>query len=196
MLLKAGTVGSVEPERSIKKRMGAEFFLIAGALIMAASLIGALSHYAIHRQRVRETRRAISALLNAGARFRLEYGRWPGIQEGRAVDVRFGMGRSPNRQFVALLSGRPAALRGEGYVNARGIVFWDPPEWRPGTAGVNEYGDLLDPWGTPFQIVVDGDLNGICEIERSVYGSVEAGMLIWSCGPDRRSDTEDDIRSW
>lgn len=187
---------SVEQERQRWKRVCAEIFVAMGLLIIGASLAGSLSLYAARRRFVRETQRAVGALLNAGARYRLEYGRWPGTREGQAVDVRFGVSGHPNRRFVTVLRGREMVPGWTDAANPRGIVFWEPPDWRRGRVGVNEFGELLDPWGTPFQIVVDGDLNGLCDVARSVYGSVEAGMLVWSCGPDRRSDTADDIRSW
>lgn len=171
--------------------------MIIGLVTLVVSVIWPAVSYARNRRMVSETRRAVRILLNAGARYRLEYGRWPGTASSPSADIRFGVGGSPNRRLLALLRGGSSMHPGFGLVgNPRGIVFWEPPNWRPGAVGVNEFGELLDPWGMPFQVVVDGDMNGMCDVPRSVYGQIEAGMLVWSYGRDRRSDTSDDIRSW
>ena len=180
-----------------RRRIGGEALVIAGVAILAVSLIWPLAHYVRNRRMIRETRRAVRTLLNACARYRLEYGRWPGADRRPGSDIRFGMSGSPNRRLMAMLWGRAGMRQGrDPAANPRDIVFWEPSAWQPGKVGVNEFGELLDPWGMPFQVVVDGDMNGVCDVPRSVYGQIEAGLLVWSFGPDRRSDTSDDIRSW
>ena len=59
-----------------------------------------------------------------------------------------------------------------GY-NPRKIKFadFDP-------AQLNSRGELLDPWGTPYQISLDADTN----------------IHITSAGPDQKFETKDDIR--
>ena len=43
----------------------------------------------------------------------------------------------------------------------------------------------------------DGEIISGCNVENSIYGRlIGQGLALWSCGPDRRSDTPDDILAW
>lgn len=177
-------------------KFAAERLVVLGLLIAVFSIAIPTRVFFQQRRHLQETKRALRAVLNAGARFRMEYGVWPGVS-GSATDVRFGTREQPNRRFMNILRARNGPGNAQHSANPRKMVFWEPPSWRDGGVGVNESGDLLDPWGTPFQIVVDADLNGVCEVPRTLYGEgIESGILVWSCGPDGKSDTKDDILSW
>ncbi len=85
-----------------------------------------------------------------------------------------------------------------GYsVNSKRIAFIEVREAEPGWSGLDQQGNFLDPWGQPYQIVLDTDLDNSCDISGSIYGRrIGEGMAVWSCGPDRESDTVDDVLSW
>lgn len=177
-------------------KFAAENLILLGLLVVILAIVLPARSFLQQRRRVAETKRTLRAVLNAGARYRMEYGVWPGAS-GCMADVRFGTREQPNRRFVNILRARVGPSNAQHSANPRKMVFWEPPPWREGTPGVSESGDLLDPWGSPFQIVVDADLNGVCEVPRTLYGEgIESGILAWSCGPDGKSDTKDDILSW
>ena len=137
-------------------------------------------------------------LLSAGARYRLEYGTWPAARRpGAAGDMRFGLHDAPNREVINALLAQDGQGNEDHALNPRRMIFLEMGSHRPGRAGLNDEGDVLDAWGEPYQIVVDTDLDGVSEVEDSIYaGGIDGGMIIWSCGPDRKSDTRDDLLSW
>lgn len=174
-----------------------EWVLLAGVAILAVSLTVPPVLAFRTRKLAASAREGGDLLLRAGAEYRMEYGVWPtrrGIGRG---DVRFGRRGIANREVVNALR----ALEGKGNEghasNPRRIEFLRAGEFTPGRAGLDEHGDFLDPWGTPYQVVLDTDMNGVCDVADSIYGGgIDGGMLVWSCGPDRKSDTGDDVVSW
>ena len=170
-------------------------FLLAAGLALASAVVPA--GYAIRaRQRVALARSDVTALLQAGRRFYREYGVWPSSRTGEKGDRRFGS-ELPNAEVLNILCALDRAGNEAHAVNRKRIVFLETSPAQPGLSGVDGRGEFLDPWGTPYQVVLDTDLNNICEIPGSAYPrQIGQGMLAWSCGPDRRSDTSDDVLSW
>ncbi len=80
--------------------MGGEALMLIGVLLMIASAVGPLARHLQTRRMTRDARRAVTTLLNAGARYRMEYGHWPGAGNAAGRDVRFGVSGSPNRRLV------------------------------------------------------------------------------------------------
>jgi hypothetical protein len=109
-------------------------------------------------------------------------------------DVRFGTPASPNRLLCAVLLGVP----GQGGDLNRGDIRY----LRVGTAafrksGIDENGELVDPWGRPYQIVLDADDNNVCDMPgTSLAAAIGVPVAIWSHGPDQKPGTPDDIISW
>ena len=170
--------------------------ILAGFLLIAISILGP-SVWAVRiRGREVAVRADLRALVDAGERFSEEYRTWPTVRNCGEADCRFGR-EIPNREVLNVLR----AVEGPGNegneVNPNRLVFIELPPYRRGCAGLDAGGDFLDPWGTPYQVVVDSTLNGFCRVENSIYNeSVGAGVIAWSCGPDRMSDTPDDLLSW
>ncbi len=138
----------------------------------------------------------LAAIKKASERFFVEHDYWPIDKNGTQRDLRFGR-EYPNKRVLNVLQ----ALRGEGNrkhaTNPNQIIFLEVAPRRMGTSGLDEEGNFLDPWGTPYQLVLDTDLNTHCDIEHSIYGRVNnSGIAVWSCGPDTMSDTADDIIGW
>jgi len=174
-----------------------EWSIIAGVIVIVVSIVLPLV-YAVHSYGLaKEAWLGIHALVDAGNRYAAEYGTWPTDRSIGVVDVRFGRGGVPNREIVTALRGLDGIGNREHALNPRRIVFLEFGDFEQGRSGIDDHGDFLDPWGTPYQVVMDTDLNGVCDVENSIYGSgIPASMIVWSCGPDRRSDTGDDILSW
>lgn len=177
-------------------RAGPVLALLLGLVLIAASAATAVKWgFQLHGQR-RMALRDLRMLVRAGERFFREYGIWPSPHNGRYGDFRYGR-EFPNAFVVNILR----AVDGDGNpghgVNPKRIVFVEAHSASPGVSGLSSTGSLLDPWGKEYQIVIDTDLDNSCQAENSVYGALHGyGMAAWSCGPDRISDTRDDICSW
>ena len=150
----------------------------------------------VQRRRLAMVRSDITLLAEAGHRFVREYGVWPTARTSDHGDARFGR-EIPNREVMHALEAVDADGNDRHAVNPQRIDFLNAPAYAPGGSGQTPSGEYLDPWGTPYQMVLDTDFNDICDVQNSVYGRlVGEGLVIWSCGPDRKSDTLDDILSW
>lgn len=136
------------------------------------------------------------ALVDSGHRFYNEYGTWPTARSGDAGDIHFGK-EIANAELVNVLRAVDGPGNENGGVNVHRIVFFESPARDRWHSGLDVDGEFIDPWGRPYQIVVDANLNNVCDIPNSIYNNmIGEGMIAWSCGPDQISDTGDDLLSW
>lgn len=169
---------------------------LAGALILVLSILIPGSLAIRHRQRLVMARGDIAALLASGARFSREYGGWPTRHSGSRADVRYGRQVS-NAEVLNVLRSLDGAGNESFALNPQKMIFIEVEPYRPGWSGLDAGGAFLDPWGMPYEIVFDTDFDNVCAVPKSIYGRIPGqGMVVWSCGPDRISDTADDILSW
>lgn len=167
-----------------------------GLLLVVFSLAWAAAEQARRACRASAVRRDLRALVDAARRFYEEYGTWPDAREGQGGDRRYGR-EIPNAHLINILCARDAPGNLGHASNPKRLVFLSPPAMRRGRSGCDAQGEYRDPWGRPYQIVLDTDHDDVCAVERSVYGRVPGhGVLAWSCGPDGISDTRDDILTW
>ena len=167
-----------------------------GLALAVVSLVGSASWKVRLSRRVAHARAGARSLSWAIQRFYADYGQWPVAKACPPGDCRFG-GELSNAGLLRALM----AVEGEGNeshtVNPYRTPYFTAPAYAPGRSGLDHRGVFLDSWGMPFQVVLDTNLNGLCEVRDSVYDGIgPAGVLVWSCGPDRRSDTADDVLSW
>ena len=109
-------------------------------------------------------------------------------------DVRFGTPTSPNRLLCAVLLGVPGQ---GGDLNRDNVRYLRVGTASYLTSGIDEQGDLVDPWGRPYQIVLDADDNNVCDMPgTSLAAAIGVPVAIWSHGPDQKTGTPDDIISW
>ena len=173
-----------------------ESAIVAGiAIILISIIVPAIRGLQIQRH-LRMVQADMQALIEASRLFHAEYGIWPSQFVVESGDYRYGQDL-PNREFMNVLRAIAGPGNRNDSVNPNHVVFIEFGPHRPGASGLNEQGDILDPWGIPYQIVLDTDLNTVCDIPDSLHGAgIPYGIVIWSCGPDRLSDTRDDILSW
>ena len=173
-----------------------EWALLTGLLVILVTLV-VIGIMALRLKRsYASVQQDLVAIPRACALFFDEYGRWPSDHEAEYGDVRYGREQS-NAQVMNALR----AINGPGNyndtINPGKIIFLEAEPWRPGVSGLDAEGNFLDAWGMPYQMVLDTDFNNRCDIEHSIYYHLdEGGVALWSCGPDRISDTSDDLLSW
>lgn len=181
------------PQRSAKRGVTRpEVVFVLAVALLFVSLVGP-GVVGLRRQRqFAQARVEIEALLEAGGRFFSEYGTWPTSQGGEFGDARFGRER-PNFELMNALGAVAGPGNEGGSVNPQHMVFLQVDAAAEGRTAA----EFTDPWGTPYQVVVDADFDNTCDVRQSIYGRLLGeGMVVWSCGPDRKSDTPDDILSW
>ncbi len=146
--------------------------------------------------RLAMARSDIRAMQAAISRYQREYGTWPSESSPGAADIRYGA-RRPNAVLMRILRSDANALDRESRLNPQHMIFIEIERYQKGFSGLNDSDEFLDPWGSPYQIALDSNYDGAVTIENSIYGRVlGAGALIWSLGPDRKSETSDDLLSW
>jgi hypothetical protein len=170
------------------------FFLACVLLVLSVVIPSRVA--VVQRRHLALARSDIRLLVNAGEKFMREYGVWPTARTSDRGDVRFGR-ELPNREVIHALKAVDADGNEDHAVNPQRIDFLTAPAYTAEGSGLNDAGEYLDPWGSPYQIVFDTDFNDVCDVQNSIYGRlIGEGIIIWSCGPDRKSDTLDDILSW
>lgn len=173
-----------------------ETVLLLGLLVFVLSLVVPGWFMWVAHRRTAMARADLKAVTEAARTFYAEYGTWPTALSGGLEDVRYGRD-TPNREVINALRAQDAPGNLAHRVNKRKISFLEVPDYRPGWSGLDADGNLVDPWGQPYQMLLDASLDGICISPTTVYGRREGeGIMLWSCGPDGLSDTRDDLLSW
>ncbi len=189
----------VEPAKigGLRRRLTrAECVFLSAALlfILAAGIPAWVA--ARHRRQHVMTRLDMAALERAIRRYHREYGTWPAPSQAGGLDVRYGRQR-PNADLMRILRAEPGSGNSDHVLNPQQLVFIEMASHAPGWSGLDERGEFLDPWGMPYQIVLDSNYDNAAQVENSIYGRMPGtGVMIWSCGPDRISETRDDLISW
>lgn len=170
----------------------AELLMLCGVLVIAFSIFIPAYFHARHGAELDVVRRDFTRIVLAMDHFFNEYNTWPSALMGTARDVRYGQARGNREIMNVLRAEEPAGKRGPE-LNPNHIVFLELDDGAP----LSPEGDYLDPWGSQYQVVVDTDSDENCYVANSVYG-LQRGqdLLVWSCGPDRKTDTADDLLAW
>ena len=173
-----------------------ETAIIAGLVIILISIILPAIRWTHIQGNLRMVKADMQALIEASRLFYTDYGIWPCKNVVEEGDFRYGQ-EVPNREVMNVLRSISGPGNEKDAVNPKHVVFIEFGPYQPGVSGLSDQGDILDPWGIQYQIVLDTDLNTVCDIPDSLHGAgIPGGIVIWSCGPDRVSDTPDDILSW
>jgi prepilin-type N-terminal cleavage/methylation domain-containing protein len=202
------------------------FTLIELLVVIAiiAILIGLLfpAFRAVQDQAKRaQAKNDLTQIVNAVNAYYTEYGKYPLV----AVDTIYGPAGAPNNLLFNELRATATATQ-----NPRQIVFISPPyvkdpaNPRSGIAtqatAINgiavAIGDFVDPWGTPYNVAIDGGYNNQLAnayTDGSAGGSatttppyaLSTGVMTWSWGKDQAIGTRggstsfansDDVISW
>lgn len=167
------------------------------ALLALGAAVALPAHAFVKRwQRLVMARGDLRSIVSAVRNYHARYNVWPGQAGRQAGDAHFGRDRS-NREVMYILR----ATDGEGNpghaANTNRVVFLDVAPAAPGLSGLDPQGAFLDPWGQPYHIVVDLDYDNVCAAPDTIYQRIQGeGVIAWSNGPDGKSDTDDDLRSW
>jgi prepilin-type N-terminal cleavage/methylation domain-containing protein len=189
------------------------FTLIELLVVIAiiAVLIGLLfpAFKAVQNQaRQTQAKNDLTQIVNAVNAFYTDYGKYP---TSTSSDVIYGPGGSfANKDLFKELEGCPTSgtppptCSGNSTLNTRQIVFISPPAVKTPAnprsgiatqaATINcssvAVGDLVDPWGTPYSVEIDGNYDN--QITTNPYGPnngagpqpLTIAVITWSPGLD------------
>jgi prepilin-type N-terminal cleavage/methylation domain-containing protein len=192
--------------RSPQKRNPA-FTLIELLVVIAiiAILIGLLfpAFKAVQNQaRQTQAKNDLTQIVNAVNAFYTDYGKYPLV----TADTTYGVGGTANNALFTVLRATEATPTN----NPRQVVFISPPSVKNPSnpkSGIAlqattingilvAIGDLVDPWGTPYNVRIDGNYDNAVANPygaQSVGGAgpdpVPVGVIAWSRGSDQALGT-------
>lgn len=175
---------------------------VAGALMLLVLVLGValflLARLQHSAQRV-SAANTVTQLRQALDTYYTEYRKLPLPVGSPRNDVQLTSG--PDLMNVLLAVGAPAHSHP---LNPRQMVFYsgsiipagDPLE---GGVFITPSGDatLYDPWGNPYQVMLDGDGDGDTEDPSAPGRLTGKRVIVWSAGPDGNPRTwADNLFSW
>ena len=174
-----------------------EFMFLLASILLIVSVALPAREFFLRWQRLVMARGDLRSIVASIQRYHAQYLVWPGASSTHAAgDARFGR-RVSNAEVLNVLRSIDGPGNRDHALNSNRVVFLDVAAAGPGLSGLNGRGEFVDPWGNPYRIVLDLDYDGVCEVDGSIYGRVQGeGAIAWSCGPDGKSDNEDDLQSW
>lgn len=175
----------------------AERLIVGGWLVLVTATVLSLAAAFRHHRVLRMMRNDFRVIEESCALFLRAYQRWP-VPKDMLYDQRFGQPEEvPSGHLFNTLRAVDGPGNRQHVLNPDRKVFLDLRPASPGLSGLSPAGEFLDPWGNPYQVILDVNGDNICEIPETRFGSALATRVaIWSYGPDRRPDTVDDRFSW
>jgi prepilin-type N-terminal cleavage/methylation domain-containing protein len=193
---------------ALQNRSGDAFTLIELLVVIAiiAILIGLLfpAFRAVQNQaKQTQAKNDLTQIVNAVNAYYTDYGKYPLV----TADTTYGPGGTANNLLLNVLRAVDTIN------NPRQIVFISPPSVksplnpRSGIAlqattinGVSvAVGDLVDPWGTPYNMRIDGSYDnsvanpyGAQAVGGAGPDPIPVGVIAWSLGIDQRLGTNGD----
>ncbi len=161
--------------------------ILAGFSFGAFSAVKKLAQKTQAKNDANQIALAVSSYFN-------EYGRYP-IAGGGGADANL----LSDKAFLEILTAVDVEM------NPRQISFLDPKQAKAELAGVTLQGDLVDPWGLPYKIIIDGNYDKEVEnpdtVSENAPPTLRKGVIVWSEGPDKGmpSGTDpwaDNVTTW
>lgn len=177
----------------------AELTYVLALLLLIAAVVLPAWVFVQRWQRLTMARGDLKSIATSIRAYHARYNLWPGRAAAHTQisgDIHYGK-KPSNAEVLAILRAAEGPSNPNHAANTNRIVFLELAAAAPGLSGLNTTGEFLDPWGTPYHIVLDLDYDNLCNVPDTIYQRIQGeGLIAWSCGPDRKSDTDDDLRSW
>src|SRR5437773_6985127 len=170
-----------------------ELLVVIAIIIILAGLLFPAFRGAQEQARRTQAKNDLTQIVTAVNAFYTEYGKYPLV----AADTIYGPGGTANNVLFNELRATSATQ------NPRGIVFISPLDAKDQTnsrSGIKtSNGQWYDPWGTPYNVEIDGNYdNGIANPygAQAVGGAgsdpIRLGVISWSRGKDGLLGTNGD----
>ena len=180
-----------------------ELLVVIGIIVVLMGLLFPAFRGAQDQAKKVQAKNDLTQIVTAVNAFYTEYGRYPTGSASTGSDVTFGGGGTGNDTLFNELRGLTAST-----VNVRKIVFVTLPDVkdannpRAGIGTTTGLGQFFDPWGTSYNVRIDGDYDNEVDNPYSGAGSTKLrqGAIAWSWGKDKKQDSDpkagDDVLSW
>src|SRR5437016_6230591 len=191
------------------------FTLIELLVVIAiiAILIGLLfpAFSAVQDQAKRtQAKNDLTQIVTAVNAFYTEYGKYPTSFTTDATATYGFVGPNTNNLLFNELracSATDTSCTAAALLNTRQIVFISPPYVKnpaqpksgigiPGTGAPGPVGQYWDPWGTPYNVRIDGNYNNSVTPNPYSQGAgvdpIQQGVITWSYGKDQTLGTNGD----
>ena len=198
----------------MRRNPPAAFTLIELLVVIAiiAILVGLLfpAFKAVQNQaRSTQAKNDLTQIVNAVNAFYTDYGKYPLV----TADTTYGPAGSLNDDLFYTLRAVGSGANTGDVVNPRKIVFISPPYVKNpvnprsgiGTPTGTGPGQYFDPWGTAYDVMIDGGYNNQLANPYTLDTgagpvTLNIGIVAWSLGPDGAQGTNfsdsDDVISW
>jgi prepilin-type N-terminal cleavage/methylation domain-containing protein len=164
----------------------------------------------LERARKTQAKNDLTQIVTAVNGYYTEYGKYPLV----TADTTYGPVATPNFDLFFTLRAVDGGANIGHVANPRRIVFIQPPDSKAGNkAGLDSNGVWFDPWGSPYNIMIDGTYDNQVPNPYSANAgptpNLQAGVIAWSFGKDLQSQSvpgpapnknagtnTDDVLSW
>jgi prepilin-type N-terminal cleavage/methylation domain-containing protein len=178
-----------------------EMLVVIGIIGILASLAVPAATGVMKKAKKVKTSAALKDVQLGVKNYQAEYNRYP-LKAGMTAEDPIALDEGST--LLKILLGE-----NEQKLNPRQITYIEPPMGKNGSGGLvgNEgsYG-LMDSWGKPYQVVMDGNYdnkisnpdsrNEDQSISSGAPANLPIGVIVFSYGEDKKPNTKDDVASW
>ena len=181
------------PTPQLQGRRGAAFTLIELLIVIViiailAAVAFPVTGLVMDQARKAEAKHEVRNIKNAISLYELDYGKLP-FGGGGGGDLQLD---TETDDIIALLSGENIDglnAREKGFFEGKRAKGGDG-NWRSGTYGSGVSLKLVDPWGSPYYVVLDADYDGIIEGLPGMGGDeLRAKIAVYSKSKPKKEDT-------
>lgn len=173
-----------------------ELLIVISIIIILMGLLFPAFRGAQDQAKKVQAKNDLTQIVTAVNAYYTEYGKYPATSDTPITN---------NADLFNTLRG--VTTGGTGDTNPRKIVFITVPDVKDTAnprSGIGQDGQFYDPWGTAYQIAIDGDYDN--QINNPYGGgnagptTLRQGVIAWSLGKNKKRDSDvksgDDVLSW
>src|SRR5204862_4604358 len=145
-----------------------ELLIVIGIIAILIGLLFPAFKGVQDQARKTQAKNDLTQIVTAVNAFYTEYGKYPlATSDAYITDT----STPSNADLFYTLRAQPFGLNVGNVANPRQIVYISPRVLgtTPARSGIGSNGQFYDPWGTPYQVAIDGDYNN--QITTNPYGN-------------------------
>jgi prepilin-type N-terminal cleavage/methylation domain-containing protein len=181
-----------------------ELLVVIAIIALLASIAVPAGNVVLKKARQTQAKAMMKGLEIAIKGYQTEYNRYPLTPAGGAADGEPIVLEDGNTLIETLVL-PPNASDDAKTANPRNVKFYDPPVAKGTSNGLTPGRGLMDPWGSPFTVVIDYDNDGQVTIPDDAKDdsasapdpdTLATGVIVYTSGPAPHDKKKDYVRSW